>query len=238
MNPMTSAPNIHLRPSPEDEQRWFMDLEDVPESQLHAAIIQLLLLVLGHRFPHALVTTNLPCRWDPKDERIGVNPDVLLVEPSPPNAEDEDVDSLRVWQADHAPPKLAIEVVSKTNAVKDYRDGPPRHERLGTQELWLFDPELRGPNLEQLGGPHLLQVWRGKERLYAGSGPAHSPMLDAWVVITDADRRLRIADDEAGTSLWPTRAEAAEQTAEAANRRAEAAEAELRRLRSLLDKEK
>ena len=232
------------------DPRWFMDLEDVPESHLHAAIIQLLMLVLGHRFRDALVTTNLPCRWDPHDERVGVNPDVLLVDPRPPiSVGATDVDALRTWRHDYVAPKLAIEVVSKTNALKDYRDGPARHERIGTQELWLFDPQLCGPTLDALGGPYGLQIWRGQERLYAGDGPAFSPALDAWAIVTEAGQRLRVADDPAGTQLWLTRAEAADRRAEAADQRADAeararaaevearklAEAEVRRLRALLE---
>ena len=250
---MTSAPQI-LGPK---DPRWFMDLEDVPESHLHAATIQLLMLILGHRFRDALVTTNLPCRWDPNDERVGVNPDVILVDPHPPvPVGATEIDALRVWRSDNRPPRLAIEVVSKTNTLKDYRDGPARHERLGTQELWLFDPELCGPNLDALGGPYSLQIWRGRERLYAGDGPAYSPALDAWAVVTDAGQRLRMAEDDAGTQLWPTRAEAADlrADAEAARATAEAearvaadearaaadearaaAEAEVRRLRALLE---
>ena len=251
---MTSAPNIF---DPKDP-RWFMDLEDVPETHLHAAVIQLLWLVLAHRFPTALVTSNLPCRWDPTDERIGVDPDVVLIEPAPPTTANGNVESLRIWEDGHSPPKLAIEVVSKSNADKDYRDGPARHERLGTKELWLFDPELRGPTLDGTGGPHTLQIWRGRERLYAGDGPACSPILDAWLVVTtgDGQPRLRISDDSEGTRLWPTLAEAEAQArraeaqarqveaqvresearrADAEASRADAAEAELRRLRALLE---
>ena len=222
---MTSAPNIHLRHGPEDGQRWFMDLEDVPESHLHAAIIQLLMLVLGHRFPKALVSTNLPCQTNPQDLRFGVNPDVLLVDPKPPiPAGAVDIDALRVWQDDYVPPKLAVEVVSKSNAVKDYRDGPARHQRIGTQELWLFDPERHGPRLETLGGPYVLQIWQGGERLYAGDGPGYSPALGAWAVVTDAGLRLRMAEDRAGTQLWLTHGEAVEARASAEAKARQAAE--------------
>ncbi len=261
---MTSAPNIL---GPNEARRWFMDLEDVPETHLHAATIQLLLLVLGYRFRDALVTTNLPCRWDPNDKRFGVNPDVLVVDPSPPVDDRGNVESLRVWRDDHPPPKLAIEVVSKSNAVKDYRDGPARHHRLGTKELWLYDPELQGPAIDGLGGPYLLQIWQGRRRLYAGDAPGYSPTLDAWAVVTsDLDHPcLRIADEKTSTSLWLTEAEAeaearqseamradteaarAEAEAEARQSeamradaeaaRADAAEAEIRRLRALLKNE-
>ena len=59
----------------------------------------------------------------------------------------------------------------------------------------------------------MLQVWRRDprarfRRVYAGRGPARSEALGAWLVVTDQGRRLRLADDPEGTSLWPTDAEA------------------------------
>ncbi len=249
---MTSAPVIHLRYGLEENERWFMELEDVPETFLHDAIIELLKLTLRYRYRdrNALVTSNVACRWDPNDARVGVDPDVILVEPAPP--ESEALKSLRVWLPKHQPPKLAIEVVSETNATKDYKEGPARMARLGAEELWIFDPELHGPTLDDLGGPFELQIWRrlaagdhvDMERLHAGPAPAYSPALKAWVVTTDGGKRLRVADDAEGTCLWPTEAEAEAEArhaetarADAAEGRAAAAEAELQRLRAQLGKD-
>ena len=230
---MTSASTvgeIRLHYSLRDAgQRWFMDLEDVPETPLHDLIIELLTLVLRHRYRdrNALVARNLGCRWDPDDARVGADPDIVLVDPAPP--EGESLSTLRVWVPGHKPPRLAIEVVNEHNADKDYIEGPARLARLGAEELWIFDPELRGPNAT--GGPYVLQIWHRKvsgdavdmERIHAGDGPTYSPVLDAWVITMDDERRLRIADDERGEHLWLTQAEAAE--------------AEVRRLRALLEKE-
>ena len=135
-----------------------MEFEDVPETLLHDVIIELLKLVLKHRFHHQniLVASNMACRWDPKDARVGVDPDVIVVDPAPP--EGQALKALRVWSPEHNPPKLAIEVVSETNAAKDYLEAPARLARLGAEELWIFDPELHGPT--QTGGPFPLQIWR------------------------------------------------------------------------------
>lgn len=241
---MTSAPVIHLRYGLEENQRWFMELEDVPETLLHDLIIELLKLVLKHKYrnQNALIASNMACRWDPADHRIGVDPDVILVEAAPP--EGEALESLRVWLPNHPPPKLAVEIVSKTNPEKDYQEGPPRMARLGAEELWIFDPELYGPS--DNGGPFVLQIWRRlaagdhveMERLHAGPSPAYSPALDAWVVTTDEGKRLRIADDPDGARLWPTKDEAEAEARRAAEERAVSAEAEVRRLRALLDQNK
>src|SRR5690606_32818792 len=78
------------------------------------------------------------------------------------------------------------------------------------------------------GGPWLLQVWRRDDRgdfvrVYAGDGPAWSETLSAHLVVLDEPRRLRIADDPAGTHLWPT-GEEAERAAKEAERAAKEAE--------------
>ncbi len=259
---MTSSLEDTGRPAKAvDQSRWLMDLDDVPETFLHDVIIELLKLVLKYRYRdrNAIVTSNVACRWEPKDERVGVHPDVILLEPAPP--EGEALKSLRVWEPGHQPPKLAIEIVSETNAAKDYDEGPLRLGRLGAEELWIFDPELHGPSND--GGPFVLQIWRRSatgpgqmEPVHKGDAPAFSPVLNAWVVTAEGGRRLRIADDAQGLQLWPTKdeAEAEERQVEAEARRVEAearrveaearrveaearraAEAEVQRLKALLD---
>jgi Uma2 family endonuclease len=224
----------------EPPERWLLDEEDVPESPLHDAIIELLKLILKHRFAtegrEALVAANLACRWDPDDPRVGMDPDIVWIEPPPPGG--EELTSLRIWEPGHTPPRLAVEVVSRWTADKDYLDAPARAARLGVEELWVFDPLLLGPGL-----PHPVQVWQRVDgsrmrQLHAGSLPARTPLLDAWLVATQYGRRLRIASDASGRELWPSEAEAARSDAEAARseaeaarRRAEEAEAELERLR-------
>ena len=125
----------------------------------------------------------------------------------------------------HAPPALAIEVVSETNPHKDYTLGPDKYAASGTNELWIFDPLLAGPAVH--GGPFRLQIWHRRAdgdfvRIYAGDGPARSPVLGAYLVATDEGRRLRLADDESATHFWLT-AEEAERAAKEAERAAKEA---------------
>lgn len=225
--------------------RWLLEEESVPETPLHDAIIQLLLLVLQEwarrEQRDALVTSNLGCRWDPGDARVGIDPDVVVVEPAPP--EGEQLKTLRVWEPGHAAPRVAVEVVSENTAEKDYLDAAARCARLGARELWVFDPLLQGPT--GTGGPFQLQVWRVRdadgdpaselERVHAGPAPAYSEELGAWLVVTDGGARLRPARDRDGREPWPTseEREAARAREEAA--RAESAEAEVARLKKLLD---
>lgn len=222
--------------------RWRMEEESVPETPLHDAIIELLMLVLKHwanrHARKAMVTSNLGCRWDPADARVGVDPDVVLLDPAPP--EGEQLTTLRIWEPGHTPPRVAVEVVSANSADKDYLEAPARCARLGARELWIFDPLVEGP--DGAGGPHALQVWRASAegadmtRVHAGPAPAYSEELSAWLLITANGTRLRLSHDAAGKNLWPTEAEEQAQRAEEQAQRAEHAEAEVARLRELLEK--
>lgn len=254
--PSAQRKTVLVIPVAASDERWVLDDEEtMPESALHDLIAELIALVLrawvARKKRDAMVGRNLAIRWDRARPTHGVDPDVYLAEPAPP--EGEKLASLCLWKKGHTAPRVAVEVVSERTAEKDYTDGPERHGACGTRELWVFDPLKLGPS------PAVLQVWRrtGKgtfERVYKGDGPAYSRELRAWLVVTDDGSRLRISDDAPGRALWPTRdeeeraekeRERAERALEQAGRtRAEsalarerrarlAAEAELARLRAL-----
>jgi Uma2 family endonuclease len=210
----------------EDPERWLLEEETMPESPLHDQVIDHLRLLVHAwiartRLGRAYVARNVACRWDPNDARIGMDPDLVLLDPCPQDI--ESIKLVKIWEIEPHSLKLAIEVVSETTAEKDYTDAPARCVRLGIAELWVFDPRLTGPTTT--GGPFRLQVWRLEEgqmrRVYMGPGPAHSQALDAWLVVTDGGRRLRIANDRLGQSLWLTQAEEQFRRAETEARRAE-----------------
>ena len=207
------------------------DDEKVPESrghELRGERLRRLLDAWKVRTRRDLqVGRNLALRWDEDHPRVGVDPDVYVVEPPPP--EGDDVRSLRTWDTGHHPPLLAIEIVSLSRPDKDYDSSPEKYAASGTEELWVFDPDLAG---RARGGPFALQVWRRTEegefnRVHAGSGPARSEAIGAWVFVVDEGRGLAIADDEAGTSWWRTVEES--ERAEKERERAEKEDA-LRRL--------
>jgi Uma2 family endonuclease len=225
--------------APRWSERW--ELEDdvtMPETDPHLLTTKLLMDVfvawIRRTGRDAKAGSNLALRWDRAHPKVGVDPDVYLVEPAPPDAQ---LRSLRLWAKGHHAPRVAVEVVSRRTAKKDYTEGPAKYAASGTRELWVFDPEGHGRGAT--GAPWVLQVWRrttaGEFRQeYAGDGPAYSEELGAWLVVTDDGARLRVADDEAGERLWQTadeasdaRAEAERARAEAESARAEAAEAKL-----------
>ena len=187
---------------------WELTEETMPESILHGDAVDLLKAILA-RWARAsgdiLIARNVAVRWDEEHPKVGVDPDVCVLRPAPGDA--QNVSSIRTWLPDHPPPVLAFEVVSESNPHKDYTLAPDKYAVSGTTELCVFDPLLAGPSSH--GGPHRLQLWSRREdgalvRVYAGDGPAFSPVLRAWLVVVDEGRRLRIADDEAATHFWMT----------------------------------
>lgn len=219
---------------PDADESWELAEEDVPESAWHDAVIELLKLVLRHWATRAgvesLIASNLALRWSQTRWKVGVDPDVAVYMPPPPDG--ENTSSVCTWEAGHHPPRVAVEVVSKSTAVKDYVTGPDQYAASGTTELWVFDPRLYGPKVH--GGPFLLQLWRRDEagvfrQLYRGDGPCRSPELGAWLVVTNEGARLRLADDREGMHLWPTDAERAEIDRERAEGERERAEGERER---------
>lgn len=212
----------------------------MPESVIHDQAVELLKALLAAwaaRSGSAFVARNLAVRWDEAHPQIGVDPDVCVLSPSPPDA--ANLRSIRTWLPGHAAPILAVEVVSETNPHKDYGIAPDKYAASGTNELWVFDPLLAGPSAH--GGPVRLQIWHRRDdgdlvRIYAGDGPARSPTLNAFLVVTDEGRKLRVAENDTATTFWLT-AEEAERTAKEAERNAkEAALARVAELEAALAK--
>lgn len=189
---------------------WYIeDNEDVsqdPDHQEDEFLLQSTLLAWKKRTKqdHLLIGCEMACRWDPVQYKVGVDPDVYVVE-RPPGDKTGYIGSLKTWVDGNYPPILAIEVVSKHRPKKDYRYSPEKHDLLGTFELWVFDPHLFGYTPEQ--PPVLLQVFQRETndylvQKYAGAGPFRSDALQAWVMVIDGD--LVIANDPEGQDRWPT----------------------------------
>lgn len=212
---------------PAVREDWDLGEDTVPESTPHDRVAETLRRLLDAWIERtgrdAVVCRNLAVRWVEERPSIGVDPDVCVLSPPPPDA--DDLLSLRTWETGHFPPVFAIEVVSTSRPDKDYGQSPAKYALNGTRELVVFDPKLAGSKAH--GGPLRLQVWRREGsgdfvRVYAGEGPAWSEALGAWLFAVNEGRALRIADDEAGTSWWMTNEEAERARAEAERARAEA----------------
>jgi len=186
---------------------WVLPEGTVPESIPHdfaAQRLKLLLEVHASRLTRPCqIARNLAIRWLESSPRVGIDPDVCVLDPPPPEV--EDLGSLCLWKPGHLPPTLCFEVVSRNHPHKDYAELQDRYALVRTHELVVFDPFLAGPRA--LGGPVLLQLWRRDktgmlERVHAGDRPVASEVLGAWLVPTTTT--LEIANDREGIQRWLT----------------------------------
>lgn len=95
---------------------WELSDETMPESVVHDEAVELLkalLAAFAARAGGMQVVRNLAVRWAKEHPRIGVDPDVAVLSPPPPDP--TELRSVRTWESGHAAPVLAIEVVSETN---------------------------------------------------------------------------------------------------------------------------
>jgi hypothetical protein len=206
----------------------------VPESTAHHEAlrrIEALLLAWAARVGNgARIASNLAIRWLPEHPRTGIDPDVCVLLPGPPDF--EDLSSLCLWEPGRRPPRLAVEVASASHPYKDYVSIHERYAAMGAEELLVFDPLLVGP--KALGGPVALQLWRREsgvfERVHFGNEPVYSLALDAWFIAEG--RTCHIADDRAGTRRWLTETERAQADAERAKADAERAKADAERAKA------
>ncbi|HEU4537922.1 MAG TPA: hypothetical protein VFS00_27570, partial [Polyangiaceae bacterium] len=101
---------------------WDLDETPVLESTLHdqaLALMALLLAAWADRTGRiARVARNLALRWYEESPRVGLDPDLALYEPPPPDF--DALGSVCTWLPGHAAPKVALEVVSAGHPRKDY----------------------------------------------------------------------------------------------------------------------
>ncbi|HEX7671100.1 MAG TPA: Uma2 family endonuclease [Polyangiaceae bacterium] len=188
---------------------WILPEDTVPQSLPHNTaarhIEDVLIEWVARTKGNVVVARELALRWLERAPRTGIDPDVCLLMPPPP--EGEDLSSLCLWKPGHVAPPLCFEVVSANHPHKDYVGIQDRYAELGTRELVVFDPLLAGP--AALGGPVRLQLWRRDdfgvfERVHFSDEPAYSTVLDAWLL--PQGRVLEISGDRQGTRIWPTAA--------------------------------
>src|SRR6187401_1850161 len=111
---LVSLPTIELRyrvHAALDE--WVVPEGTVPESIPHSSSTQHILALLSFWASSAgrplFVARNLAVRWLEARPAVGIDPDVCLLDPPPPEV--ESLSCLCLWKAGHLAPPLAFEVV-------------------------------------------------------------------------------------------------------------------------------
>jgi Uma2 family endonuclease len=141
--------------------------------------------------------------------------------------------SWKLWELP-SPPSFALEVVS-LDVEKDYIEAPEIHERIGTREVVIFDPDARGRKERKVWQVHA-RARDGKLRLRerTDADRVQSRELGCFLrVVGKGDaQRIRLATGARGQTLFPTEAEverAEKEREQKARRIAEAENSELRK---------
>ncbi len=232
--PGVAAVSLRYVVAPEADD-WVLTEDKVPESVPHDSVAEHLKQLLdgwidrGQR--NLRVARNLAIRWLERRPQIGVDPDLCLLDPPPPEV--EELLALCLWKPGHAPPSLCFEIVSRNHPHKDYSALQDRYAAWGCRELVIFDPHLAGP--KALGGPVPLQVWQRNEtnvfeRVHFGAGAFYCNTLDAW--LQPRGRKLELSDDRAGERLWQTREVEFREQAERERTEKESLQRQLRELQA------
>jgi Uma2 family endonuclease len=169
--------------------------------------------------------------WEQYNPRECVAPDVYVL---PGVAPGTAMGAWKVWETGCVP-SFALEVVSQ-DVDKDYLASPARYERLGAEELVVFDPDYTLSPTR-----YRFQVFRKSKRGLIRVEATNADRVKSKVlgchlraVGVGDNRRVRIGTGLNGETLFPTDAEAREQAeadreqAEAAREQAEAAAQEQR----------
>ena len=143
---------------PSQRPDWELSDERVPESVLHDEAAQLLKTILrawANRKGDAFIGRNIAVHWDKEHPRHGIDPDVAVFSPAPPDP--MGITSVRTWKDGYEPPNLAIEVIEphaseqglrdRDREIRGERDGRGLHlrsEPRRSEDAWraLSHPDL------------------------------------------------------------------------------------------------
>ena len=128
---MSVQPNEPLwTPGPDfDWTRWYIEPEDDVGQSVDQFESILLLVVILTQWARAqedvdtlYVGSDVFFGWVEEHPKLLISPEVFIMQPPPEG--DPLPSSIQTWRDGHPPPRLAVEVVSKSNWRKDYRDLP------------------------------------------------------------------------------------------------------------------
>jgi Uma2 family endonuclease len=201
--------------------------EAVPETVLHAELIEYLVAVLKWLFRSHVCTVcrNLAFFPPPELHEPPVAPDIAVIKGIPR----QPLSSWRVGTTGPAP-QVVFEILSAETWKKDVQEKPVAYAQLGVHEYFAYDPNLiplAGPTAQRLFGWRLDPVSGSMVPLILPpDGSLWSRELDSFLVPDEQMLRLYDGDHQ----LRLTEAEAEAQRAEAEARRAHALAEKLRSL--------
>jgi Uma2 family endonuclease len=182
-----------------------MEEESMPETALHAKLIQYLVEVLEWLFRGRLcaIHRNLAFYQAPERKAPPVAPDIAVIKGIP----FQPVNSWHVGRTG-SPPHVIFEILSTETWKKDVEEKPAFYARMGVQEYFAYDPNLTpwaGANAPRLFGWRLdHESQRMVPLLLIPGGSLWSRELDSFLVpdeqllcLYDSNSQLRLTGEQA-----------------------------------------
>lgn len=203
------------------------DGQPMAETWLHVRAIMWLHQALEDFFrdrPDVFVASDLFWYWEQGNPAAKVAPDVMAI----PGVGVLPRRSFFSWEENGAIPAVVFEMASRGTVDEDLTTKFFQYEDLGVREYFLFDPE----------GTNMTPVFQG----YRLNGTAYRRLRDTELTselgfgLRPEETMLRLIDLKTGQPI-PTREEAvaaARKAAETERQRADALQAEVERLRAML----
>jgi Uma2 family endonuclease len=211
------------------------DGEPMAETPIHVLAIMLLFEALQDFFrgrPDVYIGSNMFWYWEKGNAAARRAPDVMVI----PGVGRADRRSFFSWRENGAVPAVIFEVASEKTWQENLEEKRHEYERLGVKEYFVFDPEaiyVRPP----LRG---FRLAKGAYRAVKAATDGRLTSKQLGLHLAAEGRMLRLSDARSGERVL-TREECIaqeRQRAEAERRRAQTLEAEVARLRALLDRAK
>ena len=211
------------------------DGEPMAETPIHVLAIMLLFEALQDFFrtrPDVYTGSNMFWYWEKGNPAARRAPDVMVI----PGVGRADRRSFFSWKENGAVPAVIFEVASEKTWRENLEEKRRDYERLGVKEYFVFDPEAAYVRPPLRGFRLAKAAYRAVKA--AADGRLTSKQLGLHLAAEG--RMLRLSDARTGERVL-TREECIaqeRQRAEEERQRAQALEAEVARLRALLDRAK
>jgi Uma2 family endonuclease len=202
--PAPSVPNVPKKER--DYSLWYLDEDEEREEWTHSnqqsELIEYLDSALRYRLGTlgrtACVRDEQRFAWMPEEPRVAVSPDVYVLEPPPQVEPGTAWTTWNTWEHDGQVPKLAVEIVSNSNALKDDDDAPLQYAALGVPEWLRIDREWeRRPKRWKASALTVFQATAQGTQVQRSNEAVFAQTMGVWVVYQAG--RFVISEDRVGT---------------------------------------
>jgi Uma2 family endonuclease len=219
-----------------DWSLWYLDEDEEREELTHSNqqselieyLVSALRFWLQTQGRSAYVRDEQRFAWMQEEPRVAVSPDAYVLEPPPQVEPGGGWTTWNTWEHEGQVPVLAVEIVSNSNASKDYDDAPLQYAALGVPEWLRIDMEWeRRPKRWKASALTVFQATEQGTQVQRSNQALFLQTMGVWVVYQAGS--LLLAEDRAGKRPLLSDHERAEAETKRAETEAKRAETEAKR---------